>query len=276
MFGKYLRISLLVGVSVLVLAACSPQAVEAPPPATVASGAPAATLPASAPAGGLTVVNLPSAISPDAKLDPAIVSGAPEDDGVLEVSRYVYDTLVRVENGQVVPGLATDWQVSDDGLTYQFSLRANSSFSDGTPVSTGVVMDNVNRWFDPAHPLHGSDSSVYQTWLFYFEGFRDQFDENGAPISTFDGIEKVDDLRFLLHIFSPREDFLKILADPQFSILNPTVLAAEGARYGTRSGSVDGTGPYMIESWNESGMVLVPNPLYWGDPAQDQLVFPAP
>ncbi len=276
MFRKYLVTGLLLSACVLALAACSPQAVEAIPTVPAGGAAPAPTQPVAAPAGGLAVVNLPSAISPEAKLDPAIVTGSAGDDGVLEVSRYIYDTLVRVENGQIVPGLARDWQVSDDGLTYEFFLRANSSFSDGSPVSTGVVMDNVNRWFDPAHPLHGPDSALYQTWVFYFAGFRDQFDENEAPISTFDGIEKVDDLRFLLHIFTPMENFLEILAEPQFSILNPMLLAAEGERYGTRTGSVDGTGPYVIQSWNETGMVLVPNPLFWGDPTQNQLVLPAP
>lgn len=273
MSARVFKFGLLVCLAVIIVA-CSPQAVEAPadsPPAEQPPAAPTAVVPAD-----LAVVTLTSTIRPDARLDPAIVSGADGEDGILEVSRRVYDTLVRVENGQVVPGLARAWQVSDDGLTYEVFLRANAAFSDGTPVSTEVVMDNFNRWFDPQHPLHGSDSDIYQTWLFYFEGFRDQLDANEAPLSKFDGIEKVDDLRFLLHIFEPMENFLEILADPQFSILNPALLAAEGERYGTRSGSVDGSGPYVIESWNESGLTLAPNPRYWGDLPQDKVIFPAP
>ena len=49
----------------------------------------------------------------------------------------VYDTLVQFSAGEtaVSPRLATDWNVSDDGLTYTFNLRGDAVFHDGTPLT---------------------------------------------------------------------------------------------------------------------------------------------
>ena len=48
----------------------------------------------------------------------------------------VYDTLVRVDNlgTKMEPGLAESWEISKDGLTYTFKLRA-AKFSDGSPIT---------------------------------------------------------------------------------------------------------------------------------------------
>ncbi len=43
------------------------------------------------------------------------------------------------ENRQAIPGIATDWQVSDDGLTWTFTIRDNAVFHDGTPVTADDV-----------------------------------------------------------------------------------------------------------------------------------------
>lgn len=44
----------------------------------------------------------------------------------------VYETLVtQDENGEIVPALATEWEVSDDRLTYTFTLRPDVTFSNG-------------------------------------------------------------------------------------------------------------------------------------------------
>ena len=210
-------------------------------------------------------------IAADAQLDPASSSDA----AVLAASEYLYDQLFRLEGGEVVGELAFDWSVSDDGLTYEVRLRANAVFSDGMPVSTDVIVANFNRWFDPANPLHGADSSVYAAWLEYFLGFRDQFDADEEPISLFDGIEKVDDLNFLLHLNQPIDNFVEILAMPQFSLLHPDILSAVGADYGTQGGLVVGSGPYVVGSWDAEGLLLVPSASYWGDAASGEVLFPA-
>jgi len=195
------------------------------------------------------------------KLDPAIS----EDEVVLEVSELIYDRLVHLDGDTPVAGLAASWVVSDDGLTYQFKLRPNAQFIDGTWISTDVVMANFNRWFDPENPLHGGDNAKYAAWIENFIGFNGEFAEDGKPLSKFDGIEKVDNLEFLLHLNAPMDDLLTILAKPEFSILNMSVLASEGDLFATQEGSVTSSGAYYVVNWDQTGLALAENGDYWGN-----------
>ena len=52
------------------------------------------------------------------------------------IFRQIYDTLVYrdSESGEFGPGLAIDWEISQDGLVYTFHLRRDVIFHDGSPV----------------------------------------------------------------------------------------------------------------------------------------------
>ena len=53
----------------------------------------------------------------------------------------VFEGLTRfMGDGAVVPGLAESWEISDDGLTYTFSLRSGVTFHDGTPLTAEAVV----------------------------------------------------------------------------------------------------------------------------------------
>jgi len=58
----------------------------------------------------------------------------------------LFEGLTRIdENGQVQPGLATEWKVSDDGLTYTFTLRRGTTFHDGTKFDSEAVKFSLDR-----------------------------------------------------------------------------------------------------------------------------------
>ncbi|MCA9915749.1 MAG: ABC transporter substrate-binding protein, partial [Anaerolineae bacterium] len=63
------------------------------------------------------------------------------------VLRQVYDTLVYRDPStrEFVPGLAQSWDISEDGLTYTFSLRDDVTFHDGTPFNAEAVAANLAR-----------------------------------------------------------------------------------------------------------------------------------
>jgi peptide/nickel transport system substrate-binding protein len=67
------------------------------------------------------------------------------------VLRQVYDTLVYrdPETDEIVPGLAESWTISDDGMTYTFTLRQGVTFQDGTPFNAQAVAANLDRITDP-------------------------------------------------------------------------------------------------------------------------------
>ncbi|QIE55126.1 ABC transporter substrate-binding protein [Pikeienuella piscinae] len=58
----------------------------------------------------------------------------------------VYDTLVAMdENFEVQPQMAS-WEISEDGLTYTFTLRDGLKFHDGAPVTAEDVIASIKRW----------------------------------------------------------------------------------------------------------------------------------
>jgi len=70
--------------------------------------------------------------------EPACVFGGWIEQAYL--SSQVLDGLVSLdENHRVVPWLADSWSVSDDQLTWTFTLKDGVTFTDGTPLTAAVV-----------------------------------------------------------------------------------------------------------------------------------------
>lgn len=61
--------------------------------------------------------------------------------------RNVYDPLVRVSGNppEIQPGLASEWALSDDGLTYTFTLDPDAVFHDGSSVTAEDVVWSIER-----------------------------------------------------------------------------------------------------------------------------------
>lgn len=66
------------------------------------------------------------------------------------VDAYLFSPLVQIDkNLQVAPGLAEEWEISDDGLLYTFKLNEKATFSDGTPVRASDVVFTLRKIVDP-------------------------------------------------------------------------------------------------------------------------------
>ena len=185
-------------------------------------------------------------MSTDVMFDPAM--GVSADNAGL-----VYETLLNVQDGQLVPMLALGATVSDDGLDYIVDLRPGVTFHDGKLLNADAVVTNFNRWYDSANGV--------EAWATNFGGFKGETDADGKPLSIYDGIEKVDELTVLVHLNKPDAEFLNKLADPAFAIVSSDALTAP--HFGSESGADGGTGPYMIGAWSDTGLSLEPFDGYW-------------
>lgn len=75
-------------------------------------------------------------------LDPAVGS----DEASTAIFPNIYDSLVvPTHDGDTEPSLATEWTVSDDGLTWVFKLRDDAQFHNGEPVKASDVVFSMNR-----------------------------------------------------------------------------------------------------------------------------------
>jgi len=196
-------------------------------------------------------------ISASVLLDPALAYDA---DSLL-VSGYIYQTLISLENNELVGELAERWTVSDDELDYIIELRKDVVFHDGTPFNADAVIANFNRWFI------GGEGFI--AWEDAFGGFQGEVDADGKAKGLFDGIEKEDDFTVLIHLNRPDQNFLVKLTNPAFSIVNPNA----GVGYGMMGDGVVGTGPYMVSKWTADQLILSPFDGYWGELATEQALF---
>lgn len=72
--------------------------------------------------------------------------GGPEDYWYTHASLNVYEPLIEYDNNfNLLPGLATEWTLSPDGLVWEFKLRDDVTFSNGEPFTAETVLFNVER-----------------------------------------------------------------------------------------------------------------------------------
>jgi len=155
----------------------------------------------------------PTEAMPASDVDPANAALASD------VAGY-YQTLADASGA---PLLAASAEVSDDELDYIINLNTGVTFNDGTLMDADAVVANFNRWFDPENEYRGDGE--YAAWLALFEGFKGELNDEGQLLSSFDGIEKVNDFTVLVHLNRPVPELLVGLSDPAFSILSPAGLA---------------------------------------------------
>ncbi|HZW59175.1 MAG TPA: ABC transporter substrate-binding protein, partial [Woeseiaceae bacterium] len=67
------------------------------------------------------------------------------------VQRDLFEGLVSYSpSGELVPGVASDWQLSDDGLRYTFTLRPEARWSNGDAVTADDFVYSLRRIMTPA------------------------------------------------------------------------------------------------------------------------------
>ncbi len=165
----------------------------------------------------------------------------------------VYEPLVRLgENGEIIPCLATRWDISDDGLVYTFRLRDDVRFTDGEPFTADAVVENFR------HILANKPRHV---WLDLTNRI-----ESVTALAPF-SVE--------IRLNTPYYPILDDLSLPRpFRFISPAALPDSGT---TRDGIKKpvGTGPWTLSETRLGEYDLFSkNPGYWGEqPAIDHILI---
>ncbi|MGX9135923.1 peptide ABC transporter substrate-binding protein [Rummeliibacillus sp. JY-2-4R] len=164
--------------------------------------------------------------------------------------------LVRLnDKDQPEPATAEKIDVSDDGLTYTFTLRDNAKWSNGDQVTAA---DFVYGW---KHMLDPKTASPAAFLAYVIKGAESYNTGKGKPEDI--GIEAKDDKTFVVTLNAPTEAFLNIISNPSFFPVNEKV-ATENPKWFAEADSFVGNGPFKLESWeHDSKMVFAKNDQYW-------------
>ena len=189
------------------------------------------------------------------KLDAAVIT-----DGIsFRIIRQGCETLMKFAPGttEPVPSLAESYTVSDDGLSWTFTLQEGVKFHDGTDFNAEAVKWNFDRWRLTDNPYHYAEQ-VFEYYQAQFNGF------DADSIIT--NVEATSPTEVTFTLSQPNGAFLNNLAMIMFSISSPAAIEAAGADYGTPAVGFSCTGPYKFVSWeNDVEAVLEKNTEYWGE-----------
>lgn len=186
-------------------------------------------------------------------------------DGTMEMIRPVYEGLTRYEypytDLTAKPCLATNWDISDDGLVYTFYLRKGVKFHDGTYFTAEAVKATYDRVMDVNLGVASLIDGVY------------------------DHTEIVDDYTVKIYLEAPSPAFLYLTIE--IRMVSPTaikehVVIADGQSDYAQAWFDEneaGTGPYMKDYWDRpADLVLKRFEDYWGGwsegPHYDKISFP--
>jgi peptide/nickel transport system substrate-binding protein len=177
------------------------------------------------------------------------ISGNPNEMGVTtfnpvkvelahEAMWLIYDRLIEWGlDGNFYPGLVESWETSEDGLTWDLTLKKGVKFHDGSPFNAELV-----KWFIKEME---TGPSAYM-------------------VGAIDSVEIKNEHAVTLHLKNPEPNMLFNLSQSFMAVPSMEAYKKYGEEYGIKH--VIGSGPYKFESWAPGDkLVLVKNPDYtWG------------
>ena len=187
-------------------------------------------------------------------MDPQINTDV-EGSGVL---RSLFEGLMNEDqNGGLVPGVATGYELSDDKTTYTFHLRDNAKWSNGDPVTAN---DFVYAWRRLSDPATASEYAWYIELMQVANAAEVIAGEK--PVDEL-GVRAVDDHTFEVKITAPLPYFPSMTTHASVFPVNQKVIEKYGDKW-TEPGKLVGNGAYLLkEHILGEKVVMEPNPLYW-------------
>jgi peptide/nickel transport system substrate-binding protein len=176
------------------------------------------------------------------------------DNGQIYAHELIFDTLVFSDptgaTANLVPGLAEEYSVSDDLLSWKFKLRDNARFSDGSPVTSEDVQFSFDRFSDP---------EINTILPGFYRGYSKT--------------EIVDDKNFIVHLDEPIAAFLTNISVFTAYIVPKDLVQSGGDAFWE---APVGSGPFKVKEWIKgTSLTFERNPYYWeeGKPYLDELRY---
>lgn len=185
-------------------------------------------------------------------LDPTKSNCIPDN----EIQHALTESLVRNTGGEVNPGVAKEWEISDDGLVYTFHLNEDAKWSDGEQIKAQDFVYSWQRLMDP------ETAAPY--------AFIGEYIKNGLAVETGKmdpselGVVAKDDTTLEVTLEHPTAYFLSMIgAQAQFAPLRQDVVEEYGTDFAADAEKNVYSGPYVLTSSANQKWVFEPNEEYW-------------
>lgn len=181
---------------------------------------------------------------------------------------HVIEGLLRIdEEGNPVPAIAADEGViSEDGLTYTYTLRDDAVWSNGDPVTANDFVYAMQKLVDP-------DTGASYSYLAETIENAPEIMAGEADVSEL-GVTANGDHEITFNLTQPTPYFEFLLAFTAFFPQNEAFVEEQGDNYGTSSEALLANGPFTLENWDGTGLTwdLVKNDDYY---AADEVTLDA-
>jgi len=165
------------------------------------------------------------------------------------ILRDLFEGLVINDaKGGVVPGVATDWTISDDGLVYTFNLREDARWSDGSPVTADDFVYSLRRIMNPA------TGAKYANILYPVRN-AEAINKGAMPPDSL-GVEAVDSHTLAITLEAPTPYFLELLTHQTSLPVHPPSVEEHGPAFVQPENMVT-NGPYTLVSFTPNDKLVI-------------------
>jgi len=187
-------------------------------------------------------------------LDPHRAEGVP----AANILRDLYEGLtIESPDGEIIPGVATRWETSEDGRTYTFYLREDARWSNGDPVTAADFVFGFQRSVDPE--TLSNYSSILEPVLNAAEII-----EGVKPPEAL-GVKALNDFTLEISLIEPTPYLPGLLNHSTTYPVHRASVQKHGSQF-ARPGKLIGNGAYVLDEWAaQSHIKLIRNQYYWDD-----------
>lgn len=194
----------------------------------------------------------------------------------------IFEGLVRLNpKGKIIPGIAEDWDISSDKLTYTFELKEGTEWFCPSAIKNEFGKDFYDHFSNVKVTAHDfvfafrravlpetQSANAYRLFVIK-NAAKVNAGEYGASLL---GVTAVDDYTLKIELEEPCDDFLERLTESVFMPCNEEFFKKMNGRYGLSHKHILCNGPFYVSSWDSETSLTIKNNKYY---AGEQEVYPA-
>ena len=164
-------------------------------------------------------------------------------------------------DGTAEPAMAEKAEVSDDGLTWTFTIRSDAKWTNGDPVTAYDFEYGFKRFCDPDQAGGDSSSDLMVTL-----GVQNAAEIYAGELPYTElGVEATDEHTFVIHLTHEVPFFTEFLTYSRFTPMNQKFREEKGADFCMGSENCIANGPFYLDDWEVEGKTwsLKKNPDYY-------------